>query len=299
MWFPPPPPRTGQEYSGSPSDFRASTRSNSLRRHNTPDKKTQDRGEINLNCGPCGTDESKKAERASESKDLPSYLGGAVFQNGSACFRLHVGHSAGEAAEGEGCCGGGGCGCNPGMLLISHRKTTHGNDSSQKKSRSGFSSAGAAKEQQVPSSCGTGSQRWRPIVEHIYAACKDQVRHYCSCAKKRHKSHPWLAMSRLNTYFSVSRRKNKPCIVRGKTERLKCVLITQVLYSSSYINAKYSPFTTKLRNYDLTKRATNSNLLQKYSTINYFNYWFHLQCCPMVHIVFWDTDISTYTEFST
>lgn len=138
---PTPPHRT--EYSGSPSDFRALTRSNSLRRHNTPDKNTRDRGEIGLNYGPCGTDASEKAEMAIESKDLPSYLGGAVFQNGSACFRLHVGHSAGEAAEGEGCCRCRcRCGCfNPGMLLISHRKTTHGNDSSNKKlPQSGFSS---------------------------------------------------------------------------------------------------------------------------------------------------------------
>lgn len=169
MWFPPPPPAQDRtEYSGSLSDFRASTRSYSLRRHNTPDKNTRDCGEIGLNYGLCGIDESKKAERAIESKDLPSYLSGAVFQNGSACFRLHVGHSAGEAAEGEGCC----C-CNPGMLLISHRKTTHGNDSSKKNS---LSSTEAAKEQQLPSSCGTGSKRWSPVVECICAACKDQVR---------------------------------------------------------------------------------------------------------------------------
>lgn len=104
-----------------PSDFRASTRSNSLRRDNTPDKNTRDRGEIGLNYGPCGSDESKIAERAIKSEDLPSYLGGAVFQNGSACFRLHVRHSAGEA-EGGGRERGGGCGgCrNPGMLLVSH-----------------------------------------------------------------------------------------------------------------------------------------------------------------------------------
>lgn len=96
------------KYSGTPSDFRASTLANSLSRYNTPDKNTRDRGGIDLNCGPCGSDESKIAERAIKSEDLPSYLGGAVFQNGSVCFRLHVGHSAREAAEGGRDGGGGG-----------------------------------------------------------------------------------------------------------------------------------------------------------------------------------------------
>lgn len=66
-----------------------------------PTKNTRDRGEIGPNYGPGGSDERKTAERAIESKDLPSYLGGAAFQNGSACFRLHVGHSAWRG------CGGG------------------------------------------------------------------------------------------------------------------------------------------------------------------------------------------------
>lgn len=88
----------------------------SLRRYNTSDKNTRDREGIGLNYGPRGPDQSKIAERAIKSEDLPSYLGGAVFQNGSACFRLHVRHSAGE---GRGGCGG----CrNPGMLLVSHRE---------------------------------------------------------------------------------------------------------------------------------------------------------------------------------
>lgn len=100
IYFSFPPHRT--KYSGTPSDFRASTRSNSLRRYNIPDKNTRDRGGIGLKYGPCGSDESKIAEMAIKSEDLPSYLGGAVFQNGSACFRLHVRHSAGEAAEGRG-----------------------------------------------------------------------------------------------------------------------------------------------------------------------------------------------------
>lgn len=121
IFFSFPPHRT--KYSGTPSDFRASTRSNRLLRYNTPDKNTRDRGGIGLNYGPWGSDESKIAERAIKSEDLPSYLGGALFQNGSACFRLHVRHSAGEAAEGGRERGGGCCGChNPGMLLVSHRE---------------------------------------------------------------------------------------------------------------------------------------------------------------------------------
>lgn len=231
---PTPPHRT--EYSGSLSDFRASTRSNSLGRHNTPDKNTRDRGEIGLNYGPCGIDGSKKAERAIESKDLPSYLGGAVFQNGSACFRLHVGHSAGEAAEGEGCCCGGcRCCCNPRMLLISHRKTTHGNDSSRTNSL--ITVSVQQRQKRVPSSCGTGSRRWRPILEYINAACKDQCDIIVYAMQKLHKSNLWVAMSRLNKYiwlngipFSCFQKKRKlHCEGKG----LKFVLITHSLSLSS------------------------------------------------------------------
>lgn len=41
-----------------------------------------------------------------------------MFQNGSACFRLHVGHTGGEAAEGEGCC------CCTQRMLIPHNKNS-------------------------------------------------------------------------------------------------------------------------------------------------------------------------------
>lgn len=48
----------------------------------------------------CLVEDNPTVNNAGEQVGLPSYLSGAVFQNGSACFRLSVGHTAGEAEEG-------------------------------------------------------------------------------------------------------------------------------------------------------------------------------------------------------
>lgn len=191
---PTPPHRT--EYSGSLSDFRASTRSNSLRRYNTTDKNTRDRGEIGPNYGPGGSDERKTAERAIESKDLPSYLGGAAFQNGSACFRLHVGHSAWRG------CGGGRAaavgaaaaaatrGCCSFLAEKKENNNTWNRFKQEKQPRSGFSSIRGSRR-------ATGSfflrdRWWNSLLHRSRATLLFMQR------EKLHKSYSRVAMLRLD-----------------------------------------------------------------------------------------------------
>lgn len=116
-----------------------------------------------------------------------------MFQNGSACFRLHVRHSAGVAAGGgrgeRGGDGGGGC-SNPGMLLVTPRggkNSTWERSGHQNQRQRRFRWTEAATVQQVPAACGTGSESCPPIMGYLQTArvkCNFHVRAARPCAQK-------------------------------------------------------------------------------------------------------------------